>query len=83
MVDSVLGVVNELLGTALSKQGPNPLPLASSPTPPSYHPGGWGYQGKQEGAEFRDLSLPPQTDEAATWKRSNGGVLGRGQFSRA
>lgn len=75
MVDSVLGVVNELLGAVLGKSGPNPLLCAPSSTPPPHYPNWWGARGG-EGAEFWDLSLPPHTDGAATLRRPDGGVLG-------
>lgn len=81
----MLGVVNELLGTALSKLGPNPLLLAPSPSPPSRCPNGGGAAGAKGRGRDRILgpSLPPQTDEATTWRRSNGGVLGWSWFRGA
>lgn len=45
VVESVLGVVNELLGTVLSELGSNPLLFAPPPTPPSHYTNERGYQG--------------------------------------
>lgn len=60
MVDSVLGVVNELLGTALSKLGPIPPLPAPSPSPTPLAQGGAGTKDRGRG-RILGLSLPPQT----------------------
>lgn len=75
MVDSVLHVVNELLGTVLGKLGSHPLLFAPSPILLPL-PQWVGVPGEEERAECWDLSLPPQTDEATTLRRPNGGGLG-------
>lgn len=71
VVDSVLSVVNELLGAVLSKLGPNPLlgPFYPLPLPQRV-----AVPGREEGTGFWGLPLPPQADEAATLRSPHGGV---------
>ena len=75
MVDSVLGVVNELLGAVLGKLGSALLLLYTCSCLSTPLPHGWGTR-EEDGAEFWDLSRLPQTDEAAMMRRPHGGVLG-------
>lgn len=75
MVDSVLGVVNELLGTALSKLGPIPPLPAPSPSPTPLAQGG-AVPRTEEGAEFWGFQFLLRLDEAGTRRRCNGGVRG-------